>query len=71
MQKTIFSVPGMHCSMCVMHLEGIEDELAGVKRVNANYRKQMMEVEYDEQRVTLEQIIAAAHELGYEATPKS
>jgi copper chaperone CopZ len=50
-----------------MHLEGLEDELAGVKRVNADYRKQRMEVEYDETQVSIAQIIALAHELGYEA----
>ena len=69
MLKTMFRVPGMHCSACVMQLEGIEDQLPGVRRVNASYRKQLMEVEYDEQRVTIEQISGAAHEIGYEAVP--
>ena len=70
MIKTIFSIPNMHCTMCVMHLEGIEDELAGVKRVNADYRKQRMEVEYDETRVSIAQIVALARELGYAAEPR-
>ena len=69
MRKTMFRVPGIHCSACVMHLEGIEDQLPGVSRVNASYRNQSMEVEYDEQRVTVEQINRAAREIGYEAKP--
>lgn len=67
MVKKLFRVSGMHCSACVMRLEGIEDDLLGVKRVTASYRKQQMEVEYDESQVTDTQIISTAKELGYEA----
>ena len=69
MVKKLFRVPNMHCSACVMRLEGLEDELAGIKRVTASYRKQQMEVEYDEMQVTAQQIIAAAKKRGYEANP--
>lgn len=69
MAKKTFRVPDMHCTACVMRLEGIEDELSGVKRVTASYRKQQMEVEYDEMQVTAQQIIAAAKKRGYEANP--
>jgi copper chaperone CopZ len=71
MAKKVFRVPDMHCTACVMRLEGIEDELAGIKKISASYRKQQMEVEYDESRVTDKQIIAAAKNHGYEAIPLS
>jgi copper chaperone len=64
-----FRVPDMHCTACVMRLEGIEDELPGIVRVGASYRKQQMEVEYDPARVTVEQIVAAARRHGYAAVP--
>jgi copper chaperone CopZ len=67
MVKKLFRVPNMHCSACVMRLEGLEDELAGIKWVTASYRKQQMEVEYDEAQVTDQQIIAAVKKYGYEA----
>lgn len=67
MAKKTFRVPDMHCTACVMRLEGIEDELPGIKQVTASYRKQQMEVEYDETQVTAQQIIAAAKKRGYEA----
>ena len=67
MIKKIFRVPDMHCSACVMQLEGIEDDLPGIKRIKASYHKQQMEVEFDEQQVTEEQIVAAARQCGYEA----
>ena len=69
MAKKVFRVPNMHCSACVMRLEGIEDELAGIKKISASYRKQQMEVEYDESKVTDKQLIAAANKHGYEAIP--
>ena len=49
---------------CVMRLEGLEDDLPGVKRVRASTRQQM-EVEYDETTLTAAQIVAAIQRLGY------
>lgn len=69
MTKQLFRVPDMHCSACVLRLEGIEDELPGVKRVSASYRKQQMEVEYDETQVTEQQILAAVKRQGYAVAP--
>jgi len=48
-----------------MHLEGLEDELAGIKRISASYKKQILEVEFDEKKLTVEQILTAANEIGY------
>lgn len=68
MKKT-FTVPDMHCPNCSMHLEGLEDELPGVKRISASYKKLSMEIEFDEKLLTIEQIIAAANEIGYHPEP--
>jgi copper chaperone CopZ len=57
----------MHCTACVMRLESIEDLLPGIIQVTASYRKQQMEVAYDETLVDETQIIAAVNKLGYEA----
>ncbi|MCL4529199.1 MAG: cation transporter [Chloroflexi bacterium] len=69
MIKKTFSVPDMHCSNCSMKLESIEDDLPGVKEINASYHKQQMIVEFDEKQVSEEQIIAAAKKKGYQAVP--
>ncbi len=63
--KQTFRVTDMHCSACVMRLEGLEDDLPGVKRIKASYQKQQMEVEYDEKRLSASQIVDAIRELGY------
>jgi copper chaperone CopZ len=65
MIKKTFSVPDMHCSNCSMKLESIEDILDGIKEINASYHKQQMTVEFDEARVSEEQIIAAVKKKGY------
>lgn len=64
MKKT-FTVRDMQCPNCAMHLEGLEDELPGVKCINASYKKQTMEVDFDESKVSIEQIITAANAIGY------
>lgn len=65
MIKKEFTIPNMECSMCVMHLEAIEDELDGVKKVEASYQKQKMVVDYDETVVDVNQIITAIEAKGY------
>jgi copper chaperone CopZ len=67
MLKQTLSVPDMHCSNCSMKLEAIEDELDGIREINASYHKQQMTVEFDETRVSLEQILAAVKKKGYTA----
>ncbi|BAJ64708.1 MULTISPECIES: heavy-metal-associated domain-containing protein [Anaerolinea] len=69
MAKQRFSVPDMHCSACVMRLESLEDELPGVKQVKASYHKQEMEVEYDESKLTLEDLLEAVQKKGYHPQP--
>lgn len=67
MIKKTFKVPDMSCTNCAMKLESLEDTLDGVREINASYHKLQMTVEYDETRLTDEQIIAAVKKKGYQA----
>ena len=67
--KKVFRVPDMTCPNCAMHLESLEDELPGAKRINASYKKLSMEVEFDEALLSEAQIIAAANAIGYHPEP--
>jgi copper chaperone CopZ len=67
MIKKTFKVPDMSCTNCAMKLEALEDTLDGVKEINASYHRLQMTVEYDETRLTDEQIIAAVKKKGYQA----
>jgi copper chaperone len=67
--KKTYRVEGMHCSNCAMNIEGIEDDLPGINQISASYQKGQMVVEFDEARVSENQILAAVEELGYQASP--
>lgn len=70
MIKKTYRVPDMHCTNCAMRLEGLEDHLPGLKHVRVSYRKQQMDIEYDETLVDATRIIDAIRRLGYTAIEK-
>jgi copper chaperone CopZ len=69
MVKKKYRVEGMHCSNCAMNIEGIEDDLSGIKQISASYQKGQMVVEFNEARVSEAQILAALEKRGYQAFP--
>jgi len=69
MLKKTFKIPDMTCSNCAMKLESLEDTLEGVKEINASYHKLEMVIEYDEAKLTEDQIVAAVKKKGYIALP--
>jgi copper chaperone CopZ len=66
MIRKTYQVAGMTCPNCAMLLEGMEDELPGIHRVIASYRKGIVEVEYDPEQVTEAHILQAISRLGYQ-----
>ena len=52
-----------------MALEGLEDKLPGITHISASYRKQILDVEYDERQLSDTQIVAAAAKIGYTLIP--
>ena len=69
MIKKSYDIPNIGCSMCAMTLEALEDDLPGVRRISASYRRRRLEVEFDETQVSEAAVIAAIEELGYTVTP--
>jgi len=67
-QKT-FLVSDMHCSNCAMKIESLEDDLPGIQSISASYRKGQVVVEFDESKITSEEIMAAVKRQGYTAVP--
>jgi copper chaperone CopZ len=63
-----YQIQGMECSNCPMILEGIEDDLPGIRKVSASYQKAQMVVEFDEALVSESQIMAAIEKKGYHAS---
>lgn len=69
MIKKTFKIPDMTCSNCAMKLESLEDTLEGVKEINASYHRLEMVIEFDETKLSEEQIIAVVKKKGYQAVP--
>jgi len=66
MARLTFNIPNIICPACVMHLEGLEDDLTGILFVKASYQKQRMDVEFDESQVSEQAIRAVVEEMGYQ-----
>ena len=64
-----FKLENLSCPSCVMHLEAMEDK-DGITKVDANFRKQTMKVEYDETIQTSGEIVKLISEMGYIAIPR-
>lgn len=68
MQKVKLKITGMHCTSCAMNIDGdLEDNVAGVKSSRTSYAKQICEVEYDESKTKVDNIINQINETGYQA----
>ena len=63
-----FKLENLSCPSCVMHLETMEDK-AGISRVDANFKRATMAVEFDETAHTPGAIVAYVAEMGYVAIP--
>jgi copper chaperone len=68
MTNAIFNVPGMSCGHCKAAVEGELSRLSGVEFSNADFEKGTVEVRYDEDRVTTEELEGAIEEAGYSVT---
>ena len=68
-QKT-FDVIGMTCASCAAHVEKAAASVSGVKEARVNLLKNSMEVDFDGDQKTLQDISAAVSKAGYEAQPR-
>ena len=66
--KQKFNITGMTCSACSARVEKVSNALPGMKSASVNLLSNSMMAEYDETRLTPEQIIAAVVEAGYGAS---
>lgn len=58
---------GMHCTSCAMSIDGDLEDIEGVKSANTSYAKQECEVEFEEEVVTIQEIIKIVGKTGYQA----
>lgn len=65
--KKKLKIEGMHCTSCAMSIDFDLEDL-GVKRAKTSYAKQETEVEFDEEKITLQNIIDQIKKTGYKAS---
>lgn len=68
--KKQFTVGGMSCASCSSHVEKSVGALPGVSKAQVNLLAGTMNVEYDENAVGVEGIVAAVEHAGYTAAPR-
>lgn len=56
----------MHCTSCAMNIDFDLEDL-GVKSAKTNYAKQVTEVEFEEEKVKLPEILEQIQKTGYKA----
>lgn len=68
MKKIKLQISGMHCTACVMNIDGELEDTKGVKSSSTNYTKQTSEVEFDPEFLTENKILEIIESLGYKAS---
>jgi len=66
MEKTTIPIKGMHCASCAMVIEKALLKTEGVKDIKVNYGTEKASIEYDEKKVSLEQLNDKIRPYGYE-----
>ncbi|WHX99277.1 copper chaperone CopZ [Neobacillus sp. DY30] len=66
MEKVTLNVQGMSCDHCVKAVEGSVGELNGVSSVKVNLKAKTVDVEYNNQEVTLDKIKETIDDQGYD-----
>ena len=67
MKKQKFNVFGMTCSACSANVTAVVSKMEGVKSAQVNLLAKELVAEYDESKVTDDQIIKAVTKIGYKA----
>ena len=60
-----YKVSDMDCGTCAMHIESLEDEMPGIDAIKVSYKKQTMEVTFDEHKTSPDEINRRVKALGY------
>jgi copper chaperone CopZ len=66
--KKKLKIEGMHCSSCALNIDFDLEDLDGVKVAKTSYAKQESEVEYDEEKLEVEDLIKTIKKTGYTAS---
>jgi len=66
MTKKTYKLKGMHCTSCAMVIEGELEDIGA--KANCSYAKQLVNVEYDENKLSEDAIKMVIAKAGYQTT---
>lgn len=69
--KKKLKIDGMHCSSCAMKIDMDLEDLNGIKEAKTSYAKQETEVQFDQDKLDVQQVIAVIKKTGYSALIKA
>ncbi|WP_289017030.1 heavy-metal-associated domain-containing protein [uncultured Ornithinimicrobium sp.] len=67
--RTTLRAEGFSCPSCVAKIEKQVGRLAGVEAVTVHFASARIEVDHDETRVSVDDLVAAVAKAGYTARP--
>jgi Cu+-exporting ATPase len=68
MKKAKFLITGMHCASCASNIESSLEREEGITSFKVNFTQEKANVEFDEKKITEEEIMKKVEGLGYWAT---
>jgi Cu+-exporting ATPase len=71
MQQQSMKIIGMTCAACAQRIEKVTAKLSGVAKSSVNLASEKLTVEYDEQKVSAQEIQSAVRDAGYQAVPET
>ncbi len=66
MTKLVLKVKGMHCASCAILIDKLLKRQEGIVAVSTSYGAQKVALEFEESKISLEQIDAFVNKLGYD-----
>lgn len=67
--KAKLKITGMHCTSCAMNIDMDLEDMEGVKNVKTSYARQECEIEFDNEKVSIEEVRITIKKTGYQAEP--
>lgn len=68
---TLLRAEGFSCPSCVNKIQKQVGRLKGVENVKVHFASARIEVDHDESKTSVEDIVAAVAKAGYQATPSA
>lgn len=65
--KKKFKIDGMHCNSCPLTIDWDLEDIEGIKSAKTSYAKGESEIEFDEEKIKIEQILNQISKTGYSA----